>query len=78
MSGLYVKHRRTGMYVARQEKPKSASFRMPSANWRWVWNKEDATVFDSEFDTIHPIIQMDIKVSAIIVDGNDTPIGGAA
>ena len=61
-----IKHARTCMYVARQPRPKSADFRMPSANWRWVRDERDGDTF-SEFDTVHPIIQMNIAERDVVL-----------
>lgn len=62
-----IRHARTKMYVARQEKPKNHSHRMPCSNWRWVWKAEQATEF-REIMLIHPIIQMGIQDNDVVVE----------
>ena len=57
---FYLRHNRTGMFVAATTPPRSASYKMPCANWKWVWKTEDATLFD-EHSEIHPIIQMNVE-----------------
>lgn len=72
MTQVRIRHRRTGMFVARQDVPRGYGHGAGtiSANWKWVRTADDATLFG--WDTaIHPVIQLDLegKVDFIAVDG---------
>ena len=69
-----VQNRRTGMYVAKATAPKSANFRIPCANWKWVWKREDAEQFGDRMLLIHPIIQMNIEQNAACFDANGVEV----
>ena len=56
-----IKHKRTGMFVARQEVSRLGhSLSQIRANWKWVRDEAQADRF-AENMTIHPIIQLDLE-----------------